>query len=281
MPSLEGLSLAITCTCLPLRQDVKIHETWPPGNVAAELAKIGVDVKRDGTIAFVEDGRDKVREQFLDLYEDAHPKSREKTVLSLVPAIFGFLLNVEGLPLKSHIQMKKCPCCTEFVEMPAMRRLYCRHRNKWYHRDVMAADNMVNIVRGCLEHDERPAYLKLPSKYKNTPMKRKADEGDIKLPRAQNDPDFVTMSCSKSGNLQSHEEQIKRSELPPIETRHGFPSPSLNRDLLNRVKCRVCLQSFVSTLDAPFTSDDEKQRHHPSMKFTAKIRLCLDDCVLW
>ncbi|TPX43896.1 hypothetical protein SeLEV6574_g04824 [Synchytrium endobioticum] len=210
MPSLEGLSLAITCTCLPLRQDVKIHETWPPGNVAAELAKIGVDVKRDGTIAFVEDGRDKVREQFLDLYEDAHPKSREKTVLSLVPAIFGFLLNVEGLPLKSHIQMKK----------------------------------------GCLEHDERPAYLKLPSKYKNTPMKRKADEGDIKLPRAQNDPDFVTMSCSKSGNLQSHEEQIK--------SRHGFPSPSLNRDLLNRVKCRVCLQSFVSTLDAPFTSDDEK-----------------------
>ncbi|TPX48939.1 hypothetical protein SeMB42_g02791 [Synchytrium endobioticum] len=38
--------------------------------VAAELAKIGVDVKRDGTIAFVEDGRVKVREQFLDLYED-------------------------------------------------------------------------------------------------------------------------------------------------------------------------------------------------------------------
>ncbi|TPX32772.1 hypothetical protein SeLEV6574_g08435, partial [Synchytrium endobioticum] len=32
-----------------------------------------------------------------------------------------------------------------------------------------------------------------------------------------------------------------------------------NRDLLNRVKCRVCLQSFVSTLDALFTSDDEKR----------------------
>ncbi|TPX44974.1 argininosuccinate synthase [Synchytrium endobioticum] len=66
-----------------------------------------------------------------------------------------------------------------------------------------------------------------------------------------------------------------------IKSRHGFPSSSLNRDLLNRVKCRVCLQSFVSTLDAPFTSDDEKQRRHPSMKFPAKIHLCLDDCVLW
>ncbi|TPX43540.1 hypothetical protein SeLEV6574_g05011 [Synchytrium endobioticum] len=36
---------------------------------------------------------------------------------------------------------------------------------------------MVNIVRGYLEHDERPTYLKPPSKDKNTPMKRKADEG--------------------------------------------------------------------------------------------------------
>ncbi|TPX45719.1 hypothetical protein SeLEV6574_g03716 [Synchytrium endobioticum] len=40
-------------------------------------------------------------------------------------------------------------------------------------RDVMAADNMFNIVRGYLEHDERPAYLKPPSKDKNTASKRK------------------------------------------------------------------------------------------------------------
>ncbi|TPX38665.1 hypothetical protein SeLEV6574_g07698, partial [Synchytrium endobioticum] len=30
---------------------------------------------------------------------------------------------------------------------------------------------------GYLEHDERPTYLKPPSKDKNAPMKRKADEG--------------------------------------------------------------------------------------------------------
>ncbi|TPX52033.1 hypothetical protein SeMB42_g01678 [Synchytrium endobioticum] len=79
--------------------------------------------------------------------------------------------------VNEYYTSKKCPCCEEFVEMPAMRRLYCRGCNKWYHRDVMAADNMVNIVRGYLEHDERPTYLKPPSKDKNTPMKRKADEG--------------------------------------------------------------------------------------------------------
>ncbi|TPX39093.1 hypothetical protein SeMB42_g06475 [Synchytrium endobioticum] len=76
--------------------------------------------------------------------------------------------------VKEYYTSKKCPCCQEFAEMPAMRRLYCRRCNKWYHRDVMAADN---IVRGYLEHDERPAYLKPPSKDKNSPMKRRADEG--------------------------------------------------------------------------------------------------------
>ncbi|TPX44783.1 hypothetical protein SeLEV6574_g04302 [Synchytrium endobioticum] len=35
----------------------------------------------------------------------------------------------------------------------------------------------VMYTRGYLEHDERPTYLKPPSKDKNTPMKRKADEG--------------------------------------------------------------------------------------------------------
>ncbi|TPX49823.1 hypothetical protein SeMB42_g02460 [Synchytrium endobioticum] len=86
-------------------------------------------------------------------------------------------LGIYHCGVNEYYTSKKCPCCQEFVEMPAMRRLYCRRCNKWYHRDVMAADNMVNLVRGYLEHDERPAYLKPPSKDKDTPMKRKADEG--------------------------------------------------------------------------------------------------------
>ncbi|TPX37841.1 hypothetical protein SeLEV6574_g07852 [Synchytrium endobioticum] len=39
----------------------------------------------------------------------------------------------------------------------------------------------VMFIRGYLEHDERPTYLKPPSKDKNTPMKRKADEGGTSL----------------------------------------------------------------------------------------------------
>ncbi|TPX45928.1 hypothetical protein SeLEV6574_g03542 [Synchytrium endobioticum] len=40
-----------------------------------------------------------------------------------------------------------------------------------------AKSRHVMFTRGYLEYDERPAYLKPPSKDKNTPMKRKADGG--------------------------------------------------------------------------------------------------------
>ncbi|TPX54206.1 hypothetical protein SeMB42_g00434 [Synchytrium endobioticum] len=40
-----------------------------------------------------------------------------------------------------------------------------------------AKSRHVMFTRGYLEHDERPNYLKPPSKDKNAPMKRKADEG--------------------------------------------------------------------------------------------------------
>ena len=78
--------------------------------------------------------------------------------------------------VNEYFTSKKCPFCEEFVEMHAMRRLYCRRCNTWFHKDVLAADNMVNIVRGFLQTDDRPAYLK-PSSSKSTPMKRQADEG--------------------------------------------------------------------------------------------------------
>ncbi|TPX42472.1 hypothetical protein SeLEV6574_g05587 [Synchytrium endobioticum] len=40
-----------------------------------------------------------------------------------------------------------------------------------------AKSRHVMFIRGYLEHDERPTYLKPPSKDKNAPMKRRADEG--------------------------------------------------------------------------------------------------------
>ncbi|TPX45840.1 hypothetical protein SeLEV6574_g03601, partial [Synchytrium endobioticum] len=45
-----------------------------------------------------------------------------------------------------------------------------------------ASSGLLDIPLGYLEHDERPTYLKPPSKDKNTPMKRKADEGGTNIP---------------------------------------------------------------------------------------------------
>ncbi|KAG0241900.1 hypothetical protein BGX31_000757, partial [Mortierella sp. GBA43] len=55
---------------------------------------------------------------------------------------------------------KKCPTCQQFVaQTESIRRLYCSHCKKYMHRDVMAANNIVNILRGHVEHQQRPLYL--------------------------------------------------------------------------------------------------------------------------
>ncbi|TPX53478.1 hypothetical protein SeMB42_g00734 [Synchytrium endobioticum] len=53
--------------------------------------------------------------------------------------------------------------------------------NPSFQKSVREVDGVgLKPTKGHLEHDERPAYLKPPSKDKNTPMKRKADEGGVK-----------------------------------------------------------------------------------------------------
>ncbi|KAG0273526.1 hypothetical protein BGZ95_010671 [Linnemannia exigua] len=55
---------------------------------------------------------------------------------------------------------KKCPKCEQFVgQNESIRRLYCYHCKKNMHRDVMAGHNIVNILRGHVEQQQRPLYL--------------------------------------------------------------------------------------------------------------------------
>ncbi|KAF9402069.1 hypothetical protein BGX21_011368 [Mortierella sp. AD011] len=55
---------------------------------------------------------------------------------------------------------KKCPKCQKFIGRPRnIRRSYCGDCEKYIHRDVMAAHNMVNILRAYVERQERPDYL--------------------------------------------------------------------------------------------------------------------------
>ncbi|KAG0294208.1 hypothetical protein BGZ98_001851, partial [Dissophora globulifera] len=54
---------------------------------------------------------------------------------------------------------KKCPRCHVFVAQRTIRRLFCEECGTPFHRDELAAHNMVNAVQGHLLHQKRPLYL--------------------------------------------------------------------------------------------------------------------------
>ncbi|KAF9989441.1 hypothetical protein BGZ79_004983, partial [Entomortierella chlamydospora] len=54
---------------------------------------------------------------------------------------------------------KKCPDFHEFFAQVTLRKLFCRNCGRHHHRDIMAAENMSNIAREYLLHQERPLYL--------------------------------------------------------------------------------------------------------------------------
>ncbi|GJJ75410.1 putative transposase [Entomortierella parvispora] len=61
--------------------------------------------------------------------------------------------------INEYYTSKKCPVCHQFVSQVNIRRLFCRGCGVPMHRDIMAADNMCNVVKEYLIHQRRPRYL--------------------------------------------------------------------------------------------------------------------------
>jgi hypothetical protein len=61
--------------------------------------------------------------------------------------------------INEYYTSKKCPDCQDFVAQVTLRQFYCPHCKRYYHRDIMAAENMCKIVQGYLVKQERPRYL--------------------------------------------------------------------------------------------------------------------------
>ncbi|KAG9062117.1 hypothetical protein KI688_006843 [Linnemannia hyalina] len=61
--------------------------------------------------------------------------------------------------LNEYYTSKNGPGCGCFVAQVDMRRFYCSHCHCYYHRDVMAAENMTNLIQGHLVDQQRPKYL--------------------------------------------------------------------------------------------------------------------------
>ncbi|KAF8976663.1 hypothetical protein BGZ46_008070 [Entomortierella lignicola] len=51
------------------------------------------------------------------------------------------------LGLNEFYTSKKCPNCQNFVAQVTIRQLFCPHCRKYYHRDIMAGENMSKMVQ--------------------------------------------------------------------------------------------------------------------------------------
>ncbi|KAF9572130.1 hypothetical protein EC968_010216 [Mortierella alpina] len=63
--------------------------------------------------------------------------------------------------LNEFYTSKKCPDCHNFAAQVTLRQLYCPHCRVYFHRDVMAGNNLCNVIDGHLLTGHRPQYLQL------------------------------------------------------------------------------------------------------------------------
>ncbi|KAG0267982.1 hypothetical protein BGZ95_002685, partial [Linnemannia exigua] len=106
--------------------------------------------------------------------------------------------------LNEFYTSKKCPVCQDFVSQANLRRLYCRNCGVFMHRDIMAADNMCNIVRGHLLEQRRSRYLQPVDAKGHYPWEEECDCG------LEDNTDSATKDVTKSN---ADEHKRKREEL--------------------------------------------------------------------
>jgi ribosomal protein S27AE len=89
-------------------------------------------------------------------------KSRLSTLHSTFLSYFTNTVRSLGYIIvgaNEYYTSKKCPSCGNFVGQITLRRLHCSRCHARFHRDVLAAENICNVVRGHLLEQERPHYL--------------------------------------------------------------------------------------------------------------------------
>ena len=102
--------------------------------------------------------------------------------------------------VNEYYTSKKCPHCEEFVGQVEIRRLYCSKCKTYFHRDVMAAHNICNIVKGHLTKQERPLYLQPVDSTGAYPwMKNLSNEDKQEGPKEGEEPG----QCSRAVNQEA------------------------------------------------------------------------------
>ncbi|KAF9176123.1 hypothetical protein BGZ49_006663, partial [Haplosporangium sp. Z 27] len=83
-----------------------------------------------------------------------------------------------------------------------IRQLYCKMCSTYFHRDQMAASNMVNVIKGHLDPDRRPVYLCPIDDWSNNKIeKRKATNARELSSKPDSSSKRLKESPSKPGLL--------------------------------------------------------------------------------
>ncbi|KAF9162499.1 hypothetical protein BGX20_001699 [Mortierella sp. AD010] len=115
---------------------------------------------------------------------------------------------------------KRCPNCkgggthpTDFVGSITIRQLFCEQCKTYFHRDEMAASNMVNAICSQLQNNKRPNYL-LPVDESGKFVVKRQSTSEI---TAQDRPETYT-SESETQTSESETDSRKRKAVPEART---------------------------------------------------------------
>ncbi|KAF9983081.1 hypothetical protein BGZ80_007462, partial [Entomortierella chlamydospora] len=128
--------------------------------------------------------------------------------------------------LNEFYTSKKCPNCEQFVAQVTIRQLFCPQCCKYYHRDVMAAQNMSNIVQGYLLKQERPLYLQPKTADGGYPwMKSPAsDQGAVSGTTKSTGTSKSTGARKSTGASKLTGNSQKKRTTPATSTPEGRPT---------------------------------------------------------
>ncbi|KAF9382226.1 hypothetical protein CPB97_007274 [Podila verticillata] len=119
--------------------------------------------------------------------------------------------------VNEYYTSKKCPGCSLFVAQVNMCHFYCPYCHVYHHRDVMAAENMANIMQGHLLKQERPKYLQPVAQDRLFPWKEKHGVGSSMSLSST----ITTSTATTSSNKTTGRHKRVPTDSSPDQQWHG------------------------------------------------------------
>ena len=175
---------------------------------------------------------------------------------------------------------QSCPRCknnkkrTEYLSKHSCRIKYCRHRDIYFHRDIMAGENMVNLLDDSLMGTARPEYLTWNRDNVNiddtTRPDKKSSSETTKAPRKRK-----AKNIDVDGDNQDDDDMTPKQLRKKPKTTTKNPNPNditqpyvtvLVCELLDKVKLtRAQLDTILELQDLPKATENAAKQLENSL----------------